>query len=319
MGNGYHDHTQTADRITRAAISGQSVMDYASQIDSGVVARKVHPKLDPKRPNGAGEIIREALDSPDHPASTPIAVIFDTTGSMGSIPETLVKKLGGLMKLLQEKQYVTDPQVLFGAINDADRGSDIPLEIGQFEASNEMDDVITKIYNTQSGGGGNSHESYELAMYFLARKTRLDCVTKRNKKGYCFFIGDEAPYDSVGHRNIEEFVGDVNAEDIATTDILAELREKFEVFWIRPTVTTNINNSEVTNALRTLFGEREIKINDPREICEVIAATIAVNEGRNIRDVANDLATGSNRDAVVRSIASAAAAIPARNITMGDL
>ena len=318
MGGGNHDYVQTASRVSAARASGRSTMTHSADIQAGRVERKVHSKLDPKRKNGAGEIIREALDSTEHPASTPIAVIFDTTGSMGHIPEVLVEKLGNLMKLLNEKQYVTDPQLLFGAINDADRGSDIPLEMGQFEASNEMDDVITKIFNGQSGGGSNNHESYELALYFLARKTRLDSVTKRNKKGYCFVIGDELPYASVGHQNVKDFIVDELAEDIPTTDILRELREKFEVFWIRP-LTGNQNSSEITNGLNTMFAERVIPMDNPEEVCEIIAATIAVNEGRNGREVQADLRGTSDAAIARRAVQAAAAAIPGRNITLGDL
>ena len=37
-------------------------------------------------------------------------------------------------------------------------------------------------------------ESYELAMYFMARHTALDCHEKRGKRGYLFIIGDEMAY-----------------------------------------------------------------------------------------------------------------------------
>ena len=318
MGGGYHDSSQTAARVTRAAVSGQSVMGHSNAIASGTTAASVHPKLDPKRKNGSGLIVREALDSSDHPASTPIVVTFDTTGSMGGIPEVLVSKLGNLMKLLNEKHYVTDPQVLFSAINDADRGSNVPLEVGQFEASNEMDDVVTNIWNQQSGGGGNNHESYELAMYFMARKTVLDSLNKRNKKGYMFIIGDELPYAVVGRDNVKQFIGDDLTEDIRTSDILAELQQKFEVFWIRP-VTGHINTRDITTGLNRLFGERIIRMDNPEHVCELIAATIAVNEGRNPREVNADLRGTSDAAVAQAAVLAAAAAIPHRNIVIGDL
>lgn len=319
MGGGHHDYTATDSMVRSARASGRSVMGHSADIAAGRVARKVHTKLDPKRKNRLGEVVRESLDSTDHPASTPIAVIFDTTGSMGGIPEQLVNKLGNLMKLLNEKNYVTDPQVLFGAINDADCGSDIPLEVGQFESSNEMDNVVTNIFSAQSGGGGNHHESYELAMYFLARKTRLDCITKRNKKGYCFIIGDELPYDEVSHQHVQQFIGDDLGEDVKTSTILAELREKFNVFWIFPTNAANSSNRAVTSGLNTLFGEQILRMSNADEICELIAATIAVNEGRNPREVQADLKGTSDGAIARRALESAAAAIPGRNITLGDL
>ena len=66
-----------------------------------------------------------------------------------------------------------DPQIMFGAIGDAtcDR---VPLQIGQFESDNRMDDDLGRIV-LEGGGGGQMTESYELAMYFMARHTALDC------------------------------------------------------------------------------------------------------------------------------------------------
>jgi hypothetical protein len=78
---------------------------------------------------------------------------------------------------------------MFGAIGDAtcDRA---PLQVGQFESDNRMDDDLSRIL-LEGGGGGQKTESYELAMYFMARHTAADCYEKRGKRGYLFIIGDE--------------------------------------------------------------------------------------------------------------------------------
>ena len=141
------------------AASGTSAFAYS---DSG--ARKAHPALDP---SGVAE--RESRDSDEHPQSTPIAVLFDVTGSMGAVPRVLQTKLPQLLGLLTRKGYATDPHIMFGAIGDAtcDR---VPLQVGQFESDNRMDDDLARIV-LEGGGGGQQHESYELAMYFMARHT----------------------------------------------------------------------------------------------------------------------------------------------------
>jgi len=102
------------------ATTGTSAFAYS---DSG--ARTVHSTLDPHRVTA-----RESRDSDEHPRSTPIAVLFDVTGSMGGVPRTLQTKLPQLLGLLLRKGYATDPQVLFGAVGDAysDR---VPLQVGQ--------------------------------------------------------------------------------------------------------------------------------------------------------------------------------------------
>jgi hypothetical protein len=141
--------------------SGASAFAYS---DGG--ARTAHPALDPR-----GVAVRESRDSDEHPASVAIAVLFDVTGSMGTVPRTLQAKLPKLLGLLLCKGYVQHPQILFGAIGDAacDR---VPLQIGQFESDNRMDGDQGRIV-IEGGGGGQLTESYELAMYFMARHTGL--------------------------------------------------------------------------------------------------------------------------------------------------
>src|SRR6185369_14338805 len=117
------------------------------------------------------------------------------TGSKGSVPRSLQAKLPQLLGLLLRKAYVRHPQILFGAIGDAtcDRA---PLQVGQFESDNRLDDDLSRIL-LEGGGGGQQTESYELAMYFMARHTTIDCFDKRGKRGYLFIIGDEMAYGQV--------------------------------------------------------------------------------------------------------------------------
>jgi hypothetical protein len=150
--------------------------------------------------------VRESFDSDVHPDSTAVAVIFDETGSMREQPKVFVQKLGKLMSILVKKGYLPNPHVLFGAVGDATCDS-VPLQIGQFEGGNEMDEALTSIY-LEGNGGGHNTESYELAAYFLARKSDLDCVKKRGKKGYCFLIGDELPYPVVNRHQVDSLIGD---------------------------------------------------------------------------------------------------------------
>jgi hypothetical protein len=45
----------------------------------------------------------------------------------------------------------------------------------------------------EGGGGGNSHESYELAAYFYLENSKLDNV----KAPFFFVTGDEFFYDKI--------------------------------------------------------------------------------------------------------------------------
>ena len=122
-------------------------------------------------------------------------MLFDVTGSMRGVPRALQAKLPQLLGLLLRKGYVAHPQIMFGAIGDAtcDRA---PLQVGQFESDNRMDDDLGRIL-LEGGGGGQKTESYELAMYFMARHTATDCFGERGRRGYLFIIGDEMAYPRV--------------------------------------------------------------------------------------------------------------------------
>ena len=92
---------------------------------------------------------------------------------MQAVPQILQHNLCRLFDLLVQKKYLADPALLVGGIGDAT--CDIaPLQVGQFESGNEIEDDLSRLY-LEGGGGGQRTESYELALYFLARKTAIDC------------------------------------------------------------------------------------------------------------------------------------------------
>ncbi|HEX4832865.1 MAG TPA: hypothetical protein VH478_17415 [Trebonia sp.] len=244
---------------------GASAFGYS---DSG--ARAVHPGLDPKG------ITRESRDSDEHPDSLAIAVLFDVTGSMGGVPRVLQEKLPQLLGLLLRKGYVRDPQILFGAIGDAtcDRA---PLQVGQFESDNRMDGDLERIL-LEGGGGGQKSESYELAMYFMARHTITDCFGKRGKRGYLFVIGDELAYNRVKPREVASVVGDTLREPVSLTAMAAELTRRWDTYYILPEGSYYQGDDEVLSFWRTLLGQNVIELSDLDAACETIALTIGLGE-----------------------------------------
>lgn len=303
MGGTSYSDDMYSSRMRSTAASGKSYFSHSSAIHSGATASKVHEKLDPSIKNKAGKLIRESFDSKEHPNSVPIAVLFDVTGSMSTIPQIFIKKLGSLMKLLVKKGYVVDPHILFGAIGDA-TCDDVPLQIGQFEAGNEMDDVLSLIH-LEGGGGGQQTESYELGMYYMARHTDMDAYNKRGKKGYLFLMGDETPYSHVKKSEVADVIGDALQENIPTEEILAELRTKFEVFWIMPGGTSYFDNPTINAHLKKLFGQNLLKLPNADDVCELIASTIGLCEGHDLNDIKDDLvAVGANKTSVDNALAT---------------
>lgn len=308
MGHSTWSDAAYQSRQQHRSASGQSAFVYDQQVRASGVAA-VHPQMDP-----FGKV-RESRDSAQHPDSVAIAVIFDVTGSMGRVPRVLQTKLGALMRVLIQRGYVADPQLLFGGVGDAycDR---VPLQIGQFESGLEMDDDLGRLF-LEGGGGGQVHESYELALYFMARHTSIDCYERRGRKGYLFTIGDEKPYDVVRAAQVRKLIGDELERDLPVAQIVAEAQARYECFHIIPTNTSHGRDPEVQERWRALLGERVLLLDDEAAVCETIALAIGLCEGTldSLAAGADDLAAaGADCDAAAAAataIAPYAAARPA--------
>jgi len=311
---GYSNWSDAAyqSRQTHRQQTQQSAFTYDDHVRATGV-KQVHDQMNPFG------VTRESRDSTEHPDSLAIAVIFDVTGSMGNVPRVLQTKLGKLMRLLIQKGYVEHPQMLFGAVGDAYCDS-VPLQIGQFEAGLEMDDDLGKIY-LEGGGGGQVHETYELALYFCARHTAIDCYEKRGHKGYLFTIGDEKPYPVVQRQQVKGLMGDVLARDIAVEQIVAEVQTRYEYFHIIPTNTSHGQSQEVQERWRALLGERVLMLEDETAVCETIALAIGLCEGTiyDLHDGADDLIKAGYDPAAAATAATALTPYAATHVSVAPL
>lgn len=336
MGGGYWTVDDYTARAATKAAAGKSTFDYTDDVRAGR-ASGVNELVDPKIKAGdasphAGQVMREVMVSDEHPNPTPIAVILDVTGSNYSAAVTAHGKMPQLHGLLQRKGYVEDPQILFGAIGDAtcDR---VPLQLGQFESDNRMDEQLEAIY-LEGGGGGGMHETYELAAYFLARHTYLEPYEKTGRKGYVFFIGDELPYDTVrnnynsgwgrGDHTLESLIGDKIQADIPTKQIFEELQEKYEVFFLFQ-AQGSYREDEILPTWRELVGERALVLDDPAAISEFIAGVMGMMEsGLDEDEVEADLVEAGADTKAIGAAKKALSAVSSgggasTTITGGDL
>jgi len=248
------------------AATGASAFAYS---DGG--ATRVHPALDP-----FGVTVRESRDSAEHPRSLAVAVLFDVTGSMGGVPRALQAKLPQLLGLLLRKGYAADPQVMFGAIGDAtcDRA---PLQVGQFESDNRMDDDLGRIL-LEGGGGGQKTESYELALYFMARHTAIDCYAKRGRRGYLFVIGDEMAYPQVKPAEVRDMIGGGLQASLPLPALIDEVTAKWDTYYVLPAGASYAGDRQVLGFWRDLLGQNVIQLNDLDAVCETIALTVGLGE-----------------------------------------
>jgi len=287
------------ERARARARTGMDAFEHDRAIRRGEASCGVHPKMNP-----LGVVVRESRDSATHPESHAVAVLFDVTGSMQSVPRILQQNLPKLMGLLVRKGYLEHPQILIGAIGDATCDTS-PLQVGQFESGIEIEEDLGKLH-LEGGGGGQVTESYELAMYFLARHTALDCFEKRKKRGYLFIIGDEAPYPMVKRQEVKQVIGDGMQTDLRTEDLLAELEKRYDVYYIIPKMTNHWDNQSVHRRWVGLLGQNVLRLQDPAGVCELIASTIGVAEGKvDLSEVANDLEEAGTSGAVAHAVSTA--------------
>jgi uncharacterized protein YfaP (DUF2135 family) len=188
-----------------------------------VVAREVHEALNPygKR--------REVNNV------TPIIVALDVTRSRGDDTKLMYEKLPQLMGQIELKGYTENPGISIAAIGDvtSDRA---PLQVGQFEGDNRLDQVLERIW-IEEGGGGTGQESYELAAYFYSRTNCVRLAQGTGKKGYCFFVGDEGFYPKVDKLAVRRVIGDELTDDLPSEEAFRRLQDKFHAFLLYPQKT----------------------------------------------------------------------------------
>lgn len=301
----WSDEHFSARKLDRAA-TGKATFAHTDDIKHGRVDAKVHVALDPSKMKAG---LRECRDSDKHPQSNPVFVGFDVTGSMHQVPEIIQKNLCSLMGLLLRKSYLTDPAICVAGIGDAtyDRA---PLQIGQFESGIEIENDLTNLF-LEGGGGDQQTESYELALYFLAHKTSCDAWNKRQRKGYAFIIGDEMAYPVAKRREVNAIFGDKLQADIPIEQLVADVRERWELFYVLPNLTSYYNDAKIFGFWKDLLVQNAVKLDDPNGISELIATTIGLCEGAvdmdGIRRDLTDSGSGGVADNVTKALATVGA------------
>jgi len=289
------------DRAAFRKAAGIPAFGHDADIRAQKVRAQVHAHLDPAALKNAR---RESRDSELHPDSRAVAVLFDVTGSMGVVPRILQKNLTTLFGLCLRRGYLDHPAILVGGVGDATCDA-APFQVGQFESGNEIEDDLSRLY-LEGGGGGQKTESYELALYFLARKTSIDCFEKRGRKGYAFLIGDEMPYPRLKRSEVERVFGDVLEADIPLQVLVEEARAKWEIFFVIPKLSSYYDDPQILACWRGLFGQSVFKLEDPEGISELIASTIGLaEEAVDAAHLAGDLGKAGVRKGVIEAVASA--------------
>ncbi|MCW5211787.1 hypothetical protein VU04_02625 [Desulfobulbus sp. TB] len=262
MGMGSYSLNNRAKRSEIKGYSSRSIREIFSQ-------REVNRAMNPY-----GVTLRESRDSEEHPESVAIILGLDVTGSMGSIPHHLVKD--GLPKIMGKiiQSGTKDPQLMFLAIGDHEYDQS-PLQVGQFESSDELlDKWLTNVY-LEGGGGGNTGESYLLAWYFAAFHTSIDSFEKRKKKGFLFTIGDEPTLPDISVKDLKAIMGNGQHEPFYATTLLDKARQSYHVYHLHIKQTYAGSMQETMDGWKQLLGDHLIILEDHQEVSTVLPQIIA--------------------------------------------
>ena len=215
----------TSSFVNYSTVTKKMTVNSRGELDSSYTAQQIFTQrkmADELNPFGK---MRECRDTEEHPATVPVILALDVTGSMGKAASEVAKKLNTIMTELYES--VKDVEFMIMAIGDF-AYDDAPLQTSQFESDIRIAEQLDKVW-FEAGGGGNAYESYTAAWYFGSRHTDLDCW-KRGRKGILITMGDEPLNPYLPKWGLVHEIGDHIEADIETPVLLEEVQEKYDVY-----------------------------------------------------------------------------------------
>lgn len=224
--------------------------------------------------------VRESCDSEEHPESFPIIIALDETGSMGEVPKYLIDNTLPDCVANIIKTGIDNPQICFMAFGDVeDCYEEAPLQVGQFESSDElMEKWLRKVYLERKGGGNNG-EDPNMCWYFAAKHTKTDAFDKRGIKGCLITISDEPIHKVLPKEAITYYIGDECGEDLTTSSIYRECAKKWDIYHIHVEHDSFYSVESVSRCWKPYVGDNLI-ISDKEHVGESIARIVSNSYGQ---------------------------------------
>lgn len=207
-------------------------------------SRKLNEAMNPKG------VIRECVNTEEHPNTVPVILALDVTGSMGSACKETAQALAKIVKTLYNRY--DDVEIMVMGVGDFECDS-APLQVGQYESDVRIASDLDNVY-MEMGGGGNAYESYTAPWYFGLHHTKLDCFDKQGRKGIIITMGDEPMNPYLRKCDIQRVIGDNVQEHVYTDKLYEEASKKFDIYHI---AVDNIatSYSRYRNAIKSSFGD----------------------------------------------------------------
>ena len=252
MGSGAWSSCVYRDTVSSMGFkSSAAIMD--GNIGQSFSATELSPLLNPYG------VIRECLDTEEHPETIPVMLCMDCTGSMGQSLKNCFAQLDATITQLLKK--FKDIEICIVGIGDFAYDK-APFQLSQYESDNRILDHLLAIWQ-ERGGGANKWESYTAAWYAGLYHTKLDCW-KRGKKGIIVSLGDEGVNPYLPKIAVNRVFGDNIQADIDTEELLKLANEKFDIYHIAVTdkeSSYDYHKNTIEETWRPLLGQRLLKGN----------------------------------------------------------
>lgn len=241
MGGGSYSYSTATNRTK----------SYATMDSMQIFSRSMDPQMKIK------DKIRECCETEEHPNTLPIIIGLDVTGSMGRIPAHLIKSdFPEIMKKILD-EGIEHPEVCFVAFGDH-KTDYAPLQVGQFEASDELMEKWLKMIWLEGHGGGNGGESASLVHHFAAFHTNCDAIKKRGQKGILITISDEPTHPDYARTKLNEIFGGIEC-DLTAGEMLDKAKEHWDVYHIN-FLDSRGSCNDVPRCWKELLGDHYIEV-----------------------------------------------------------
>lgn len=283
MGGGSFTYSSFSDyastKYTSCSVSADT-MELSRSISQAEAykQRRIHQKMNPRK------VLRECLNTAEHPNTIPVILALDVTGSMGSAATEVASKIGKVMKNLYDT--VPDVEVMIMGIGDL-YCDDAPIQIGQFESDTRVCEDLDKLW-FENGGGGNDYESYTAAWYMGLNHTKLDCWDQ-GRRGIIITMGDELCNHYLCASDLKTATDDDNQADIETPTLYKKASEKFDIYHINVNHDSHREYPELKKSWKFL-GQNYLnaEVDDIADkIVEIVSkkntgSTVTLNENNEI-------------------------------------
>lgn len=224
MGGG----TWTTDSFAKYSTTrGRKVNLSTGSLDGDLSAQQMFTQRHLAKELNPYNVMRECCDNEEHPNTIPVIIGLDTTGSMGAAGVEVAKKLNVIITELYNRYQ--DIEIMVMGIGDL-AYDDAPVQMSQFESDIRIAEQLDKVW-LESGGGGNSYESYTAAWYFGLKHCKLDCWN-RGKKGIIITTGDEPLNPYLPKDRLNDISGDSNQDNVETNELYELAKRKYDIYHI---------------------------------------------------------------------------------------